>query len=123
MGINLLRPIVRQRFTAAHELCHHLKDVHSGFMCATNAKSEIEKYAENFASTVSGKVYAVKGYDTDFRICIREEVEDENGKPTLWIQFLARLNGITFNTGADLFENRLHKTVQDENTKIAKLYE
>ena len=49
-GINLLRPIVRQRFTAAHELCHHLKDVHSGFMCATNAKSEIEKYAENFAS-------------------------------------------------------------------------
>ena len=35
-------------------------------------------------------------------------MEDENGKPTLWIQFLARLNGITFNTGADLFENRLH---------------
>ena len=50
VGINLQRPIVRQRFTAAHELCHHLKDVHSGFMCATNAKSEIEKYAENFAS-------------------------------------------------------------------------
>lgn len=50
VGINLLRPIVRQRFTAAHELRHHLKDVHSGFMCATNAKSEIEKYAENFAS-------------------------------------------------------------------------
>ena len=50
VGINLLRPIVRQRFTAAHELCHHLKDVHSSFMCATNAKSEIEKYAENFAS-------------------------------------------------------------------------
>ena len=57
---------------------------------------------------MSGKVYAVKGYDTDFRICIREEVEDENGDPTLWIQFLERLNGITLNTGADLFENRLH---------------
>lgn len=70
--------------------------------------SKKEEYAENFASTMSGKVYAVKGYDTDFRICIREEVEDENGDSTLWIQFLERLNGITLNTGADLFENRLH---------------
>lgn len=50
IGINLKRPIVRQRFTAAHELCHHLKDVNSGFMCAVNSKSEIERYAENFAS-------------------------------------------------------------------------
>ena len=66
------------------------------------------EYDKNFASTVSGKVYTVKGYDTDFRICIRAEVEDENGNPTLWIQFLTRLNGITLDTGADLFENRLH---------------
>ena len=50
VGINLKRPIVRQRFTAAHELCHHLKDVHSGCACLINAKSEIERYAENFAS-------------------------------------------------------------------------
>ena len=50
MGINLKRPITRQWFTAAHELCHHLKDVHGGFVCAINAKSEIEKYAEQFAS-------------------------------------------------------------------------
>lgn len=26
VGINCNRPITRQRFTAAHELCHHLKD-------------------------------------------------------------------------------------------------
>ena len=70
--------------------------------------SKKEEYDKNFASTVSGKVYTVKGYDTDFRICIRAEVEDENGNPTLWIQFLTRLNGITLDTGADLFENRLH---------------
>lgn len=50
VGINLNRPITRQRYTAAHELCHHLKDVRSGFICAINAKSEIEKYAEAFAS-------------------------------------------------------------------------
>lgn len=26
VGININRPITRQRFTAAHELCHHIKD-------------------------------------------------------------------------------------------------
>ncbi len=50
IGINLQRPIVRQRYTAAHELCHHLKDIHHGFMCTANPKSEIECYAESFAS-------------------------------------------------------------------------
>ena len=60
VGINLNRPITRQRYTAAHELCHHLKDVRSGFMCAINAKSEIEKYAEAFKrveSPFAGKVW------------------------------------------------------------------
>ena len=50
IGINLNRPIVRQRFTAAHELCHHLKDVDSGFTCTSNPQSEIELYADAFAS-------------------------------------------------------------------------
>ena len=40
IGINLKRPIIRQRFTAAHELCHHLKDSKSGYMC--NLKSNVE---------------------------------------------------------------------------------
>lgn len=26
IGINFGRPITRQRYTAAHELCHHIKD-------------------------------------------------------------------------------------------------
>lgn len=50
VGINVNRPITRQRFTAAHELCHHLKDLHSGHMCEFNPESELEKYAEAFAS-------------------------------------------------------------------------
>lgn len=48
VGINLKRPITRQRFTAAHELCHHLKDSQNAFMC--NLKSNIERYAEDFAA-------------------------------------------------------------------------
>lgn len=67
-----------------------------------------EEYAKEFASTVAGKVYEVIGYDSDFRVCIREEVEDENGEKQLWIQIFDRLNGITLTTGEDLFETRLH---------------
>ena len=50
VGFNINRPIQRQRFTAAHELCHHLKDSHKNFICLSNSNNEIEKYADNFAS-------------------------------------------------------------------------
>ncbi len=49
IGINLKRPITRQRYTAAHELCHHLKDSKKSFVCLPNSQSYIEKYAEKFA--------------------------------------------------------------------------
>ena len=77
--------------------------------------SKPEEYGQDFASSVAGKVYDVKGYDTDFRICIREETVDENGEATLWIQYLDRLNGITLNSGEDLFEDRLHIRGRVEN--------
>lgn len=65
-----------------------------------------EEYAEEFASSVEGEVYEVLGYDKSFRICVKREVEGENGKE-LFIEFLDHLNGITLTTGADLFESRL----------------
>jgi len=67
-----------------------------------------DEYAHEFASTFYGEVYAVNGYGTDFRVCLRQEVEGENGEPTLWIEFMDRLNGISLASGEDLFENRLH---------------
>lgn len=70
--------------------------------------SKQDEYAKEFASTYSGPVYAVKGYDTGFRLCIRMMGADENDRPQLWLQFLERLNGITLSGGEDLFENRLH---------------
>lgn len=73
-----------------------------------NEWSTQEEYAEEFASSAAGKVYEVIGYGTDFRVCIRGEVEDENGGKQLYIQFFDRLNGITLTTGEDLFETRLH---------------
>lgn len=50
VGINLKRPITRQRYTAAHELCHHIKDADSGSMCLSFSKSFKERFAEDFAA-------------------------------------------------------------------------
>ena len=69
--------------------------------------SSQEDYATEFASTIGGEVYAVKGYDAGFRICTCMETPDENGQPELWIQFYECLNGITLTKGRDLFEDRL----------------
>ncbi len=82
---------------------------HLGYATGTiNEWSSQNEYSEEFASSVAGNVYEVTGYDTDFRICIRNEVEDENGEKMLWIEFLERLNGITLTNGKDLFETRLN---------------
>lgn len=62
--------------------------------------SDESEYSVEFAGTVAGELYAVKGYDTGFRICCL----NDDGSALL----LERLNGITLDTGADLFETRLH---------------
>jgi hypothetical protein len=36
-----------------------------------NEWSTQDEYAKEFASSCAGDVYSVKGYDTDFRVCIR----------------------------------------------------
>lgn len=48
--INKKRPFQRQRFTAAHELCHHLKDYSSQIMCPFGKTDPIERYADSFAA-------------------------------------------------------------------------
>lgn len=64
VGINLKRPIQRQRYTAAHELCHHIKDAQNEQLCLTpkntNQKSRIEKYADCFASELLMPYHAFK---------------------------------------------------------------
>jgi len=53
VGINIKRPIFRQRFTAAHELCHHIKDSKNSadqIICEAKPQSNIEKYADSFAA-------------------------------------------------------------------------
>ena len=52
VGINKKRPITRQRFSAAHELCHHLKD-RDNETCHIGAKNVVETFAEQCRSTYS----------------------------------------------------------------------
>lgn len=88
---------------------NHLTGKYLGY--ATGSIDEFstdEDYENEFASTLEGKVFEVKGYDTNFRICIRNEIEDENGKKQLSIEYLDHLNGIKMKNGSELFEQRLH---------------
>ncbi len=64
-----------------------------------------ENWNVEFASTYSGPVYKVKGYSEEFRLCIYVNQGQEE-----WLQILDNYDGIGLNSGADLFEERLHIT-------------
>ena len=53
IGININRPITRQRYSACHELCHHIKDrvtsKETKFTCEGGFFSPVERFAEDFA--------------------------------------------------------------------------
>ena len=67
-----------------------------------------EEYSKELASTYTGEVYTVKGYDPEFRVCIMSECEGEDHEAESWIIFMERLNGISVSFGRDVFEDRLH---------------
>lgn len=52
VGINFERPIARQRFTAAHELCHHLRDADKHVACPIGQKDSSEDFADKFAAAI-----------------------------------------------------------------------
>lgn len=70
IGINFNRPITRQRYTAAHELCHHIKDRDSSICPISGKRTKIESFADAFASELlmptkylkaEARKYAVNG--------------------------------------------------------------
>lgn len=56
-------------------------------------------YTKEFASTISGDVHTVNGYNKDFRICIWGINEDNS----YYIEFLECLNDIDISTGNELY--------------------
>ncbi len=96
VGININRSLQRQRFTAAHEYCHFIKDLkkskneYSYIDCVINSNEEIEKYAELFAG------YFLMPTDELKNIC--DVYKDNNG----YISFesvttIAEYFGVSFN--------------------------
>ncbi|HMM07190.1 MAG TPA: ImmA/IrrE family metallo-endopeptidase [Clostridiales bacterium] len=52
VGINFNRPITRQRFTAAHELCHYFREPDQQMCPISGKKTNVEKYADAFAAGI-----------------------------------------------------------------------
>ena len=72
--------------------------------------SDSSDYKKYLSGTVCGDVYTIKGYDSDFRICISEDGKNID-------EVFERLNGVTLKTGEDLFgEKRL--SLKDGYTDI-----
>lgn len=61
VGINKNMRISRQRFTAAHELCHHVKDK-DAFYCIQGDSNSVEVYANKFASALLMPITLIEEY-------------------------------------------------------------
>ena len=74
-----------------------------GYVCTVTGDidewSGADEYVEG-ASSIGGDVYSVKGYDTNFRLCM--------DGPDGLIEFYDCLSDMTLYRGADLFETCLH---------------
>ena len=66
VGINRLRPWTRQRYSAAHEYCHFIKDLKKNkneinkIECLSGSDTEIEKFADRYASELLMPKYKLK---------------------------------------------------------------
>ena len=117
VGININRPISRQRFTAAHEFCHHLKDknIENGnILCPINlAKRDAkEKYADQFAS----ELLMPRGY---FELEV-EKVEKNGFVELDNVLFLADLFGVSFESCLFTIAYRLNKIAGNTEGKKLK---
>lgn len=71
-----------------------------------NEKSQQNERLTEFASTCKGKVYTVKGYDSNFRLCLVSPAENNSDEES--VMFLESLSDISLKTGKDLYGTRLH---------------
>lgn len=135
VAINARRPITRQRFSAAHELCHFLKDADAQptFMCAISSNEFIEKYAETFASTflmpedeLRAQVNSIHSEDTELTFDDVLKIADYFG--TSFRACYYRIRNlfpflIAYYSGKELSKYKPEKRRKELNLSYAKLYE
>lgn len=110
-GINYNRRITRRRFTAAHELCHHLKDKTSEVCDIGNRQqSTIETYAEGFAAALLMPLSALEREAEQYK---NDGKVDLNAAFYLSIQF-----GVSFRACANRLAYSLHLLTFTSNTDL-----
>jgi len=120
VGINVNRPITRQRFTAAHELCHHFRDADQQISCPMyGTKTKIETFADGFAAAL---LMPIK--DLEYQV-------NERKKGQQYISFddvleIAHFFGVSFEACLRRIAYRIHaisgNTESNELTKRKNKY-
>lgn len=111
VAINKKRPATRQRFTAAHELCHHIKDRNNeSICCPIGSGNPIEKFANEFASRLLMPVEYLE---------IQVQKYEKNGQVSLEdVVYIADYFGVSFKSCACTIAYKLGKLQGDIHSKI-----
>ncbi|MBP0964722.1 MAG: hypothetical protein J5999_05455 [Oscillospiraceae bacterium] len=82
-----------------------LADIFNNEYCWSEDSEKLAQVSEN----TSAVLYAVKGYDRDFRVCLcYEKYIPALDETTYGMMVFDKLNGITLGKGSELFSERLH---------------
>lgn len=114
VGINARRPITRQRFTAAHELCHHFRDADKQVACPIGQKNASEYFADAFASALLMPMGELKVKVNEYK--------DANGNVSFDdILKIADYFGVSFESCVRRIAYKIHAVEGDiENKELIK---
>ncbi len=114
VGISAKRPITRQRFTAAHELCHHFRDADKQVACPIGQKNSSEYFADAFASAILMPMDELKAKVNEYK--------DANGNVSFDdVLKIADYFGVSFEACVRRIAYKIHAIEGDiENKELAK---
>ena len=114
VGISAKRPITRQRFTAAHELCHHFRDADKQVACPIGQKNSSEYFADAFASALLMPMGELKVKVNEYK--------DANGNVNFDdILKIADYFGVSFESCVRRIAYKIHAVEGDiENKELTK---
>ena len=113
IGINAKRPITRQRFTAAHELCHHFRDADKQVACPIGQKNAAEYFADAFASALLMPIGELRSKVNEYK--------DTNGNVSFEsIVIIADYFGVSFEACVFRIAYKIHAIDGDTEWKALK---
>lgn len=114
VAINLNRPLHRQRFTAAHEICHYIKDRQNTVFCPISGrKNKLEMFADSFAACL---LMPIRELEKQVKKYENEEGYIELEK----VIYVSEYFGISFESCVFNIAYRLHKLAGETESKILK---